>query len=308
MIFPGTGSMELTKMICHWLDVPVRKSFCRTFSDGNIFLQVGENVRGSNVFIVQSTIHQTNDKFMELLFWIDAFKRASAASVTAVIPYFSYGKGDKKDEPRVSIRARVCADAIETAGCDRVVTMDLHSPQIQGFFKIPVDNLLGYHVLVAKVARDKARNLVIVAADTGFAGQAKRIARFLDLPVAISVKQRTSHNEQAEIIDIIGDVKNKTALIVDDFVISGGTLIKNAANLKEKGASGVMAAVTHGIFSPGSMAQIDDSELEFIYVTDSVENHPEPLSKKIKVVSVASCFGEAIKRIANNKSISEMFP
>lgn len=308
MIFAGTGSPLLTQSICEHLNIPVRQSFFRTFSDGNIFLQVQENVRGRDVFIVQSTIHQPNDKLMELLFWIDAFKRASAASVTAVIPYFSYGKGDKKDEPRVSIRARVCADIIESAGCNRVVSMDLHSPQIQGFFTIPVDNLMGYHVLADQIIKDKVDNLVIVAADTGFANEAKRFAHYLNVPVAISVKQRSDHSENAEVIDIIGDVKGKTALIVDDFVISGGTLIKDASDLKKKGALRVMAAVSHGVFAKGSMQRLENSELETLYITDSVENHLEPLINRIKIVSVAQCFAEAIQRIAKNQSISQMFP
>lgn len=308
MIIPGSGSIALTESICKWLDVPVRNTHCHTFSDGNTFVQVNENVRGRDVFVIQSTIHRTNDRFMELLFWIDALKRASASTVTAVIPYFSYGKGDKKDEPRVSIRARVCADALEAVGCDRVVTMDLHSPQIQGFFRIPVDNLLGLHSLGDQVRQDGAENLVVVAADTGFAEEARKFARYLDTPVAISVKQRPDHDERAEVIDIIGDVEGKTALIVDDFVISGGTLIEDAKNLKSKGALRVMAAVTHGVFSPGAMARLEDSDIEALYVTDSVENRPEPLIEKIRVVSVAGCFGEAIRRISRRESISAMFP
>jgi ribose-phosphate pyrophosphokinase len=308
MIIPGSGSLELTASICEWLGVPVRDVNCHTFSDGNTFVQVKENVRGRDVFVVQSTIHRTNDRFMELLFWIDALKRASASTVTAVIPYFSYGKGDKKDEPRVSIRARVCADALEAVGCDRVVTMDLHSPQIQGFFRIPVDNLLGLHALGDKVKQDGAENLVVVAADTGFAEEARKFARYLDTPVAISVKQRPNHDEKAEVIDIIGDVRGKTALIVDDFVISGGTLIEDARNLKSKGASRVMAAVTHGVFSPGTMKRLANSDLEALYVTDSVENRPEPLIDIIREVPVAACFGEAIRRISRRESISAMFP
>jgi ribose-phosphate pyrophosphokinase len=308
MIFPGTGSRELTASICRFLNVPVRKAECLSFSDGNTFVQVGENVGGRDVFVIQSTIHDTNDKFMELLFWIDALKRASAASVTAVIPYFSYGKGDKKDEPRVSIRARVCADTLEAVGCDRVVTMDLHSPQIQGFFRIPVDNLFGLHSLGDQVKKDGAENLVVVAADTGFAEEARKFARYLNAPVAISVKHRPDHNERAEVIDIIGDVKGKTALIVDDFVIYGGTLVEDARDLRSKGAKRVIAAVTHGVFSSGSMKRINDSELEQLYVTDSVENRPEPLVEKIRVVPVASCFGEAIRRISRKESISAMFP
>lgn len=308
MIFAGTASEDLAAEICDFLKVPLSRSTCRTFSDGNTFVQVEENVRGRDVFIIQSIIHRTNDTFMELLFWIDAFKRASANSVTAVIPYFSYGKGDKKDEPRVSIRARVCADALEAVGCDRVVTMDLHSPQIQGFFHIPVDNLLGLQALGDQVRKDVPENLVVVAADTGFAEEARKFARYLGTPVAISVKQRPDHDERAEVIDIIGDVSGKICLVVDDFVISGGTLIEDARNLKLKGAARVMAAVTHGVFSPGAMARIAASELEALYVTDSVENRPEPLDLKVKVVPVAACFGEAIRRIARKESVSDMFP
>jgi len=308
MIFPGSASHALTEAICAWLEVPISKAECRTFPDDNTFVQVGENVRGRDVFIVQSTIHRTNDRFMELLFWVDAFKRASAATVTVVMPYFSYGKGDKKDEPRVSIRARVCAEALEAVGCDRVVAMDLHSPQIQGFFRIPVDNLMGLHALGDQIRSDGVENLVVVAADTGFADEARKFARYLDAPVAIGVKQRLGHSESAEVLDIIGDVRGKTALIVDDFVISGGTLVEDARMLKSKGATRIMAAVTHAVFSPGTMKRIADSDLETLYVTDSVENRPEALIDKITVVSVAACFGEAIRRISRRESLSAMFP
>ncbi|MCG8452125.1 MAG: ribose-phosphate diphosphokinase [Spirochaetales bacterium] len=308
MIFAGSGSPQLAASICDSLGVPLRQSICHTFSDGNTFVQVQENVRGRDVFVVQSTIHRANDRFMELLFWVDALKRASAASVTAVIPYFSYGKGDKKDEPRVSIRARVCADALEAVGCDRVVTMDLHSPQIQGFFRIPVDNLLGVKALGDQVMAQGVRDLVVVAADTGFAEEARRFARYLKAPVAISVKRRLGHDEKATVLDIIGDVEGKTALIVDDFVISGGTLVEDAANLREKGAKRVLAAVTHGVFSEGSMNRIQNSQIERLYVTDSVEHRPEPLAAKISEVPVAACFAEAIRRISQRESVSSMFP
>lgn len=307
MIFAGSASTKLTQSICRYLEVPVRESRCWNFSDGNTFVRVGESVRGRNVFIIQSTINSTNDKFMELLFWIDAFKRASAASVTAVIPYFSYGKGDKKDEPRVPIRARVCADTLEVVGCDRVVSMDLHSPQIQGFFRIPVDNLYSLKTLGDQVIQDGVGNLVVVAADTGFADEAQNLARYLRVPVAIGVKQRNGHDEKVEMTDIIGDVKGRAALIVDDFVISGGTLIENARTLKTKGALRVLAAVSHGVFSKGAMIRLSASDIETLYVTDTVENRPEPLADKVKEVSVAACFGEAIRRISRCESVSAMF-
>ncbi len=307
MIFAGSASTELTNSICQYLDISVSKSQCWEFSDGNTFVQIGESVRGKDVFIIQSTINSTNDKFMELLFWIDAFKRASAASVTAVIPYFSYGKGDKKDEPRVPIRARVCADTLEVVGCSRVISMDLHSPQIQGFFRIPVDNLLSLKTLGDQVLQDGVKNIVVVAADTGFADEAQNFARYLRAPVAIGVKQRHGHDEKAEMTDIIGKVRDKTALIVDDFVISGGTLIENSRTLKKKGADKVLAAVTHGVFSKGAMTRLAASDIETLYITDTVENVPETLIDKVKVVSVSACFGEAIRRISRCESVSAMF-
>ena len=308
MVFAGSGSRRLTEKICAYLGTPVRAGETRVFSDGNTFVRVLENVRGRDVFLVQSTVHRTNDNFMELLFWIDAFKRASAATVTAVIPYFSYGKGDKKDEPRVSIRARVCADAIEAAGADRVIAMDLHAPQIQGFFRIPVDNLYGHPTLCDRL-KDIARgDLVVVAPDTGFADEARLYADYLGVTVAIGDKQRTSHDERARVHDIIGAVEGRTAIVVDDFVVSGGTLVEVARRLVEKGALRVLAAVSHGVFSSGSMARLDSSPIERLLVTDTVENQPEALSAKIEVVSAAPCLGEAIRRIHMRESISAMFP
>lgn len=307
-IFSGSGSFKLTSAICQYLGIQVRQSETVLFSDGNIFVRVLENVRGRNVYLVQSTIHKTNDNFMELLFWIDAFKRASATTVTAVIPYFSYGKGDKKDEPRVSIRARVCADAIEAAGADRVVSMDLHAPQIQGFFRIPVDNLYGHPSLCDRIQEYDLKSFVIVAPDTGFADEARLFADYLGTSVAIGDKQRRHHDEKAEILDIIGDVRNKTAVIVDDFIISGGTLVEVAKKLIKKKAERVFALVTHGVFSSGAIEKIDSSPIEKLFITDTVENQPVHFSDKIEVVSVAPCFGEAIKRIDQKASISAMFP
>ena len=202
----------------------LRQSETLVFSDGNTFVRVLENLRGRNVFVVQSHVHNTNDQFMELLFYIDASKRASASSVTAVIPYFGYGKADKKDEPRVSIRARVCADALEAAGASRIVTLDLHAAQIQGFFKIPVDNLYGFPTLCDELRKLIDNDTVVVAGDTGFAEEARVFADYLGFPLAIADKKRTSHDERAEFVDIIGDVEGRTAVLVDDFVVSGGTL------------------------------------------------------------------------------------
>ena len=308
MVFAGSGSLRLTARICEYLGIDPGKNETLHFSDGNIFVRILENVRGRRVYLVQSTVFQANDHFMELLFWIDAFKRASTESVTAVIPYFSYGKGDKKDEPRVSIRARVCADAIEAAGADRVVTMDLHAAQIQGFFRIPVDNLYALPVLCDWLSTKMLEDIIIVSPDTGFAKDARRYASYLGTSVAIADKKRVSHDENAEVLEIIGDVEGKTAVVVDDFTTSGGTLVNVSEKLMEQGAKEVYAMVAHGVLSEGAIAKIDASSIRKLIITDSIEDHSAPLSEKIEVVSVASLFGEAIRRIHNRESISAMFP
>src|SRR5262249_38636225 len=223
-IFAGSAGNSLGQAICSHLGVELARSETHIFSEGNVFVRVLENVRGRDVFIVQGTEFPVNDNFMELLFWIDAFKRASATQVTAVIPFFSYAQGDKKDEPRVSIRARVCADAIEAAGADRVLTMDLHSPQIQGFFKIPVDHLYAMPVLVDYFRKKQIPDLVVASPDVGFGKQAYKFAQMMRAPVVIGNKVRHAHDETAEVLDIIGTVQGKNVLIVDDFTISGGTL------------------------------------------------------------------------------------
>jgi ribose-phosphate pyrophosphokinase len=308
VVLGGSGSPRLTLKICEYLGIQPGKGEVLRFSDGNLFVRVGENVRGRHVYLIQSTVFPTNDNFMELLFWTDALKRASAQSVTVVMPYFSYAKGDKKDEPRVSIRARVCADAIEVAGADRVVTLDLHAPQIQGFFHIPVDDLYALPVLCAEIARKQLPDLVVVSPDTGFTKQAHKYASFLGTGLAIADKQRKAHDERAEILEVIGEVRGKTAVIVDDFTISAGTLANAAEKLIDRGAIAVYAAVSHGVFSPGSMERLDRSPINGLLVTDSIETQPVKLSPKVQVVSVAPLFGEAIRRIHQRESISGLFP
>jgi ribose-phosphate pyrophosphokinase len=307
LVFAGSGSPKLTARICEYLHIPQGKNETLHFSDGNTFVRILENVRGQRVYIVQSTIFPTNDKFMELLFWIDAFKRSGVDSVTVVIPYFSYAKGDKKDEPRVSIRGRVCADAIEAAGADRVVTMDLHAPQIQGFFHKPVDNLYALPILCQRIEQMKLPRMVIVSPDTGFAKQAKLFSSRLGTPLAIAYKERIAHDEKATIMEIIGDVRDKTAIVVDDFTTSGGTLASVSVKLMEQGAREVYAMVTHGVLTQGAIERIELSPIKRLLMTDTVENHPVKFTDKVEVVSVAALFGEAIRRIHNRESISEMF-
>jgi ribose-phosphate pyrophosphokinase len=308
LIFGGSGSPRLTQKICNYLGVPPGQGEVLRFSEGNLFVRICEPVRGRRVYLVQSVAFPTNDNFMELLFWIDAFKRASAEKVTVVMPYFSYAKGDKKDEPRVSIRARVCADAIEAAGADRVVTMDLHAAQIQGFFKVPVDDLYALPVLCEAIKQKNLSDLIVVSPDTGFAKKARKYASYLGTSLAIGDKERVDHNERAEILEIIGNVRGKTALVVDDFTISGGTLIDVSEKLMERGCREVYALITHGVFSRGAMERLETSPISHLFITDTVETQPVTYSSKIEVVSVAPLFGEAIKRIHNRESISVLFP
>src|SRR6266540_3949627 len=307
LIFGGSGSPKLTLKICEYLNVPPAAGEVLRFSEGNLFVRVKENVRGRRVYLVQSTVFPANDNFMELLFWIDALKRASAESVTVVMPYFSYAKGDKKDEPRVSIRARVCADAIEAAGADRVVTLDLHAPQIQGFFRIPVDDLYAEPYLCTAIRRLALPNPVVVSPDAGFAKRARRFARRLGAPLAIADKVREDHSETPASVEVIGEVRGHDAVVVDDFTISAGTLVETAEQLMAREASSVVAVVTHGVFAEGSMERLDASPISRLIVTDSIETQPVAFSPKVDVVSVAPLFAEAIRRIHRRESISVLF-
>lgn len=306
-IFTGSSGKEFSERICNYLGVDLGTSQVIAFSEGNTFVKVGETVRGKDVYLVLSIGLRPNDEFVELLFWMDAFKRASAKSVTAIIPYFSYAKGDKKDEPRVSIRARVCAECIELAGADRVVTMDLHSPQVQGFFKKPVDHLFALPVLCEYVKSLHIENLIVVSPDAGFAKEARKFASYLNTSVAIGDKTRKAHDEKAEILEIIGEVKDKNVLIVDDFSISGGTLIELARTLKEKGANRILVCLSHILLNQEGLKKIEESPIEKIISTDSVNNKNILNNDKIKLVSVAPLFAEAIHRIHNRTSVSPLF-
>src|SRR2546425_2528735 len=234
LIFGGSGNPKLTRKICEYLHVQPGAGEVLRFSDGNLFVRVKETVRGRRVYLVQSTVFPANDNFMELLFWIDALKRASAESVTVVMPFFSYAKGDKKDEPRVSIRARVCADSIEAAGVDRVLTMDLHSPQIQDFFHQPVDHLYAMPVICEYFRSKKIPDLAVASTDVGFGKQASRYAELPDAPVVIGNKERPDHRETARVWNVMGEVKDRNVLIVDDIAFTGGSLIAIASAVKEK--------------------------------------------------------------------------
>ncbi len=307
-IFAGSSSKQFADKICKYLNIELGKSEVINFTEGNIMVKSKETVRDKDVYLVQSIGLEPNNEFTEILFWMDAFKRASAQSVTAIIPFFSYSQGDKKDEPRVSIRARVCAESIELAGADRVITMDLHSPQIQGFFKKPVDHLYAMPILCEYFKKNyDLSNTVIVSPDAGFAKEARRYASYLNRPVAIGDKKRLYHNENAEILGIIGEVKGKDALIFDDFSISGRTLVNLAKGLKNRGANRIFAGLSHLLLNEKGVERIENSPIEQVISTDSVNNNKVNNSKKIKLVSVAPLFAETIYRVHNRISVSSLF-
>jgi ribose-phosphate pyrophosphokinase len=317
-IFAGSSGRAFAERMCAYLGVALRPTETIVFSEGNTYVKIGEHVRDEEVYLVQPIGGRSkagsegvagtraNDDFVELLFWMDAFKRSGAKYVTAVIPYFSYAKGDKKDEPRVSIRARVVAESIELAGADRIVTMDLHSPQVQGFFKRPVDNLLARPLLSAYIESLGLGNMVIVAPDAGFAKNARRFANCLGLPIAIADKTRCCHDEKAEILEIIGSVQGMDAMIVDDFSISGGTLVELSRQLKKKGAHRVYACLSHLPLSEAGYGRILDSEIEYLISTDTVEPREGLDASRFKILSAAPLFAEVVGRMQGRRPIGDL--
>jgi ribose-phosphate pyrophosphokinase len=315
VIIGGRSHPRFVEAVCGALDHPVGRARLWTFSDGAIEVKLEQNVRGRDVFVVQSGQSRPNDHLMELLFLVDAARRASARSVTAVLPYFPYGKGDKKDEPRVSIRARVVADAIEVAGAQRVLTMDLHAGQIQGFFHVPVDNLYALPVLaepIAQLARSGAvKRPVIVAPDAGRGPLAREFVRRLaniEAGVAIGDKVRPDRDERSEVTALLGDVRGRDAILVDDIVFTGGTLANMAQAVMDAGARSVRALVTHGLLTGDAPAVLRASPLMEVVVTDTV---PLPAAAaaepRIRQVSVAPLFAAAIRSIIQETSISRLF-
>ncbi len=307
-IFAGRSGRPFAQRMCNYLGTELGNSETIIFSEGNIFVRINECIRDNDVYLVQPIARDPNTEFTELLFWIDAFKRSSANSVTAIIPYFSYAKGDKKDEPRVSIRARVCADCIESVGVDRVLFMDLHAAQIQGFFKKPVDHLYMRPMLAEYVRRQGLAddNLVVVAPDAGSAKRAHQFAKDLNADVAIGDKTRIDHSEQAKVLNIIGDVRGKNCLVVDDFSISGGTMIDIARGLKANGANRIFGALSHNAMNEKALQRIEDSPYEWVVTSDTVEC-PEAVNyKKIRIISAAPLFAMAVKTIHDRTSMGNM--
>lgn len=306
-VFAGSGGHAFAERMCRYMGRRVGASQVVRFSDGNTFVRVNESVRDRNVYFVQPIGVNPNDEFVEILFFVDALKRSNALSVTLVMPYFGYAKGDKKDEPRVSIRARVCAESMELAGCDRFITMDLHSPQVQGFFKRPMDHLYAMPMLCETMKREDLSNTVVVSPDAGFAKQARKFGALLNLPVAIGDKQRTDHSENPQVLEILGDVDGKNALIVDDFTTSGGTLVNLAYALKAHGAKRIRALLSHNIVSAQGVKLINESPIDQVLSTDTVINPNVAGQPKFRTVSVAPMFAETIIRFYNSQSINAMF-
>ena len=309
-VFTGNSNPELAQQIAAQLGLEVGKATVTKFSDGEISVSIGETVRGCDVFVIQSTCSPVNDNLMELLIMIDAFRRASAGRITAVIPYFGYARQDRTAKARDPISAKLCANLLQAAGADRVLTMDLHAAQIQGFFDIPVDNLLGTSVLMPYFA-DKFgignEDFVVVAPDLGSVGRARKFTERLDLPLAIIDKRRQRANV-SEVMNIIGDVRGKRVILVDDMIDTAGTLC-NAANalVQIGGATEVYACATHGVLSGPAIERLENSPLKEIYLLDTVPVQGEKAIAKIKVLPVANMFTEAIKRIYEEVSVSDLF-
>ena len=306
-IFSGNSNVPLAKEICDILGISLGQADVRNFSDGEIQVDIDESVRGMDVFVVQSICTPGNTNLMELLIMMDALKRASANRITAVLPYYGYARQDRKLSPRAPITAKLVADLITTAGANRVLTMDLHAGQIQGFFDIPVDNLYASPIVLEYLRKKFKDDLVLIAPDAGGVERTRAFAKRLDASLAIIDKRRERANV-AEVMHIIGKVKGKVAVILDDMVDTAGTLTQAAQALKEHGATAIFACCTHAVLSGKAIQKINDSPLEELIVTDTIPINKEGSScKKIKVLSVAELFGEAIKRIHDNESVSSLF-
>jgi ribose-phosphate pyrophosphokinase len=306
-VFTGSSNMSLAREIVSYLKIELGKCVLERFSDGEIHFYVDENVRGEDIFIIQAGSHDANAHLMELFLMIDAFKRASAERITAVIPYFCYGRQDWKDRPRVPISARLIADLLEAAGADRVLTMDLHSPQIQGFFSVPADNLIAQPVLAKFIQSLNLPDLTVVSPDAGGVGRAKSFARRLGANLAIIDKRRPAPNV-AQVFNVIGDVRDKNCVLFDDIVDTAGTLVLSAEALAANGAKSVLAACTHPVLSGQSIAKIEKSVLEKLIVSNTIPlNDKSRGCRKIITLSVAEIFGEAIRRINEGSSVSSLF-
>ena len=307
LVFSGRANQKLTEEICKYMDVPLGKTVIRDFSDKEIYVKIEENVRGGDVFVVQSTCFPGNTNLMELLIMIDALRRASAKRITAVIPYYGYARQDRKNEPRVPITSKLIADLVVTAGADRVLTVDLHAGQIQGFFNIPLDHLFAINVLIDYIKEQKLKDLIVISPDAGGVERARAYAKRLNSSLAIIDKRRDIPNE-AKAMNIIGDVKGKIAFIVDDMIDTAGTLMEATDALLAAGAREVHACCSHPVLSGPAGERIASSPIKTVITTNTIPLNGElEKNSKIKVLSVASLLGEAILRIHQETSVSSLF-
>ncbi len=303
-IFSGTANLEFAKKISKYLSMPLSNAGVKSFSDGEISIQIDESVRGKDVFIIQSTCASANDNLMQMLILTDALRRSSAKSITAITPYFGYARQDRKAMPRVPITAKLVANLMQTAGIDRVATIDLHAGQIQGFFDIPVDNLYGSIVFNEYINAKNFKNAIIASPDIGGISRARSVAKQLGLDIVIVDKRREKANE-SEVMNIIGDVAGKEVILVDDIIDTAGTIVKAAEALKQRGALSVMACCTHAVLSGPAYERIESSVLDELVVTDTIPLKEE--NPKIKVLSVAPLFAEVIRRVYHNESVNSLF-
>ena len=307
-ILTGNSNKHLSQKISKFLKNRLVNSNIRKFADGEIYIEINENIRGNSIFLIQSVSSPANDNLMELLLSIDALKRSSAKNITAVIPYFGYARQDRKVVPRTSISAKLVSNLIAKAGADRVVTVDLHSGQIQGFFDIPVDNLFATPIFARHIKKKlKKNNIICVAPDVGGTARARALGKLLNVDLAIVDKRRPAPGK-SEVMNVIGNVKNKTCILVDDIIDSGGTIVNAASELKKRGAKDVHVYVTHGVLSGNAVEKIKKSSIKNLVVTDTIDNSMKvKKAKNIEVLTIANLVGEAIKRISNSTSVSDLF-
>ena len=305
-LFTGNANPELAKKIAKFLKMDLSDALVTTFSEGEVRVKINEDVRGRDVFIVQPTCPPTNNNLMELLIMIDAIKRASARRITAVIPYFGYARQDRKDQPRVPITAKLVANLLESAGADRILTMDLHAGQIQGFFDIPLDHLFAVNVVVEYIGKKKVKNLVVCSPDVGGIKMARAYAKRLEAPFAV-IDKRRNDDTNTEVMSILGDVKGKNVVIVDDLVATASSMCEAAHALKKAGALKILAVVTHPILSGPALERIKKSAIEEFIISDSIPLDDKKKDPVFRVLSAAPLLGEAIRRIHNEESVSSLF-
>jgi len=307
-ILTGNSNKHLSQKISKFLKNRLVNSNIRKFADGEIYIEINENIRGNSIFLIQSVSSPANDNLMELLLSIDALKRSSAKNITAVIPYFGYARQDRKVVPRTSISAKLVSNLIAKAGADRVVTVDLHSGQIQGFFDIPVDNLFATPIFARHIKKKlKKNNIICVAPDVGGTARARALGKLLNVDLAIVDKRRPAPGK-SEVMNVIGNVKNKTCILVDDIIDSGGTIVNAASELKKRGAKDVHVYVTHGVLSGNAVEKIKKSSIKNLVVNDTIDNSTKvKKAKNIEVLTISNLVGEAIKRISNSTSVSYLF-